>query len=163
MLSFIEMSQFQNYLIENDNEQRISPDVIAKIRLGNDMEFAKNIPISEIVEREFKCKNDGQMSKLKMKVYQIYKKYIEVGSEFEINISSLQRSELKYIANLSSFLQLNINMDDLVMVFQDCKETMRLLLMYSLARFKSTKEFEEIEQIFDKNVQEIVIHERDIL
>ena len=160
MLSFIEMSQYQNYLIQNDSEQAINSEIITKVRARSENGFAKNIPISEIIEPEFNSESDDQIFEFKIKAYNIYKKYVQVGSEFEINVSSLTRSKLKYVADLSSFLNVDTSINDLVMMFEECRIEMRLLLMYSLARFKATKEFEEIEQIFDKNIEKEIVIQR---
>ena len=157
MLFFIEVTQFQNYLIQNDEDSKIDNNIMTSISLG-DAIFAENIPISEIVQFEFEPKND-KIYGFKMKAYKIYKKYIEVGSEFEINISAMERSKLAYIANLSSFLQVNTDINDFLIMFEECKKAMRLLLMYSLTRLKLSPEFKEIEQIFDKSIQEEIVVE----
>ena len=163
MLAFIEMSQFQNYLIQNDREQAITQEVATRIKAENVMGFAKNIPVSEIIESEFNIANVEQILDFKMKAYLIYKKYVELGSEFEINIPSTAKSKFKHVANLSTFLKTNTTINDLVMMFEDCKTEMRLLLMYSLIRFRATEEFEAIEKIFGKNVhEEILIQEMPI-
>ena len=157
LLSFIEMSQYQNYLIENDTENRLTEDEINMVKSENQIGFATNIPISEIIQWEFNSKDSDQMFAFKMKAYKLYKKYIEVDSEFEINISSSERAKFAYIANLSSFLKLNTNIKDLLLLFEESKKQMKLLLMYSLTRFKLTPEFEPIKHIFDENAQQTIV------
>ena len=159
MLFFIEIIQFQEYLVQHDLKKEINVESLRIAKMG-EIQFAENIPISEIIARKFDATSEDEMFGFKMKAYKIYKKYIEVGSQFEINISSLERSKHAYIANLAAFLKLNSNINDLFMMYQDCKEAMRLLLMYSLSRFKSSIVFEEIEQIFHpSSPQQIVIEE----
>lgn len=157
LLSFIEIKQYQNYLIENDTNNILTEEQINNVKLENEIGFASNIPMSEIVERSFESKDADQMFSFKMKAYKLYKKYIEVDSEFEINISSSERTKFAFIANLSSFLKMNININDLLILFQESKKQMRLLLMYSLTRFKVTPEFEQIKEIFDDNTQQTIV------
>ena len=51
LLSFIEINQYQNYLIENDTNNELTEQQIHSVKLENEVGFASNIPISEIKAR----------------------------------------------------------------------------------------------------------------
>ena len=81
----------------------------------------------------------------KIKAHKLYNKYIAVGSEFEINISSNERNNLRNIlSNLESLLSYNINITDLMKLFESCKNEMIALQSHSLYRFKYTNEYASI-------------------
>ena len=159
LLSYIEFSQYQKYVVNkmnmNDNEMR-----------ENDVELINmpdNIPISEIIEDNLEqegvidgVNNDNNNSSAtfddkfldnaKIKAHKLYKKYIKTGCEFEINISSLERGKLFDLLDcMDSWMSYNVNLKDLLMIFEDCKKEMRMLMSYALERFKRSTEF--IDQI----------------
>ena len=105
LLSYIEFTQFQemamDQLEEKDNDKdSTDPELNQMIRLPS------NIPLSAILEYKSPgaCSNslespNKQQKKLELKIkaHYLYNKYIKVGSEFEINISGMQRD---LIANM---------------------------------------------------------------
>ena len=128
------------------------------------IKFPSNIPLSEIIESEQAESNDNngdhKLYIFKIKAHEIYKKYIKPGAEFEINIKSDTRNKgYRLMNDLNNFLDYNVTVNDLLTYFGNCKEEMHRLLLYSFTRFKSSKEFNEIEQIFNKEMKEEVIFE----
>ena len=143
LLSVIEISQFQDYLMSNDGNFKIGADARHKVR-GSKITFPSNVPLSEFLCDAKKNNND-----IKIIIHEIYRKYISNGSEFEINIPSTIRSRFNEINQKS-----DIDWNDLMLLLEKCKQEMKILLMYSLTRFKATPQFDEVKQIF--NNQEIV-------
>ena len=158
LLSFIEFNQFQKYLIDNSDIDDSSKESLELIQ------FPSNIPLSEIIESQqtehHDNHGDNQLSVFKVKAHELFKKYIKPGAEFEINIKSDTRNKgYRLMNDLTEFLDYNVNVNDLLTYFGSCKEEMHRLLLYSFTRFKSSKEFNEIEQIFNKEMKEEVIFE----
>ena len=79
------------------------------------------------------------MSDLKIMAYLLYEKYVKVGSEFEINISSVDRNKM-----IAVFHDLDVCLNeesvticDILMLFNKGRREMKKLLLSSLWRFKS--------------------------
>lgn len=139
LLAYIEFNQFQRYIAEQMNRNEIPTDI-------DFIKFPANIPQSEIIEGKkdeivMIIDTDGDedrfISRAKIKAHKLYVKYIKSGSEFEINISSSERNNLSNLLNnLAVLLACNVNLRDLIFLFDECKEQMKLLLSFSLSRFK---------------------------
>ena len=96
--------------------------------------------------------------KYKLKAHQIFEKYVKIGSEFEINISSDTRAavtdilgdayQLLYADNYSDH---KLGLKDLLLIFEDCKLAMLELMQFSLTRFRNTAEFDKVDEIFSTN------------
>ena len=52
MLFFIEIIQFQEYLVQHDMKKEINDESLRIAEMG-EIQFAENIPISEIIARKF--------------------------------------------------------------------------------------------------------------
>ena len=152
LLAFIEFSQFERYLLSQiDIKERNESDIDVKL-----INFPSNIPMSIIVEETIektKDVDDGKMYDIKMRAYRLYKKYIEMGSEFEINIGAVFKNEMEDLFDDIDILNANdnINIIDLISKFDRMKEEMFQLLTISVSRFRFKTEFDEIVHIFKVN------------
>ena len=73
--------------------------------------------------------------KLKHIIYDLYHKYIKIGSQFEININHNIRSNLiGLIHNKSILLQTNMTNDELTHIFFKSCQEMYKLMGYSISR-----------------------------
>ena len=143
LLSLIEITQFQNYI-----KAQLGTDVKIKSKVSLDPLFPSTIPTSEIMEVQedvqniCTCGEDERGYVAKIKAYKIYCKYIQVGSEFEINIASFQRHKLAVILqDFDGLIAYNITMEDLYTLFDGAKQEMISLLNYSLGRLRVTPEY----------------------
>ena len=81
---------------------------------------------------------------MKSKAHKLYNKYIKIGSDYEINISSSMRKKFKNILDdKNKLMQSNENtkLSDLLLLFEDAKKEMRMLLSYSHSRWKSSNQY----------------------
>ena len=107
--------------------------------------LAENIPKSAIVyDGDGSRDNDENVSIFKLKAYRLFRKYIAIGSEFEINISYSARRELINLMNdhdkwLNEAIQIDLN--DLSNLFASCCDQIYGLLNDSVVRFKTTAAF----------------------
>ena len=145
LLSFIEFNQFQKYI--RTQMERNGIEIPDGIELS---EFPANVPKSQIVEGTAddivmiidSNKDDTFIDNAKIKAHQLYQKYVKPGSEFEINISFQERNKLSNLLDkLDVLLSCNVNLTDLLSLFEECKGEMKLLLQWSLTRFKNEGEF----------------------
>ena len=116
LLAFIEFTQYQQYLVnELDTTQEI-----------DQIEFPNNIPTSIILQAS---EDDDVLRDIKIKAHRIYKKYVAVGSEFEINISFDARQQaVEILHDLDSLLNnKTITADGLFKVFKECSQEIWIL------------------------------------
>ena len=145
LLSYIEMTQFQKYIAKYMKDHDCDVKDI-DIALPN---FPDNIPMSEIIEAEEEIvivgdtdSDDRFIDNAKIKAHKIYNKYIRQGSEFEVNISSAERGRLANLLHkLEVLMSYNMNLRDLMLLFEKCKMEMKLLQSFSCTRFRSDSEF----------------------
>eukprot|EP00487_Bulimina_marginata_P010379 TRINITY_DN5329_c0_g1_i1.p1 TRINITY_DN5329_c0_g1~~TRINITY_DN5329_c0_g1_i1.p1 ORF type:complete len:124 (-),score=16.57 TRINITY_DN5329_c0_g1_i1:191-562(-) len=108
------------------------------------IDLAADIPQSYIVENE----QWGD----KEKAYLLYTKYIQIGAEFQINISAEQR--IKYdvlLGDYQEFMQdISVSTQDLIDLFVPCCTQMMYLLLDSTKRFEETAVFYKLQQEFKK-------------
>eukprot|EP01084_Bolivina_argentea_P155635 271209_1 len=151
LLSVIEFIQFQKYIIDRD-ELNIDQNILKNEILFIDIEFPSNVPMSGIVNRNDDEYQNDRMLEYKKKAYNLWEKYIEERSYFEINISALQRDKLNDTLSSLRLLKKNkdITVNDMVLMFEDSKQEMIKLIGYSLSRFQLVEQTEtlEIEQVF---------------
>ena len=165
LLSYIEISQYQKYVIELSNEE-----ININVDKYKQMVLPSNLPVSSILQKERKygtesIKNEKTQStamneqlesanidnNLKLKGYSLYKKYIKIGSEFEINIIWQQREALMEVFdNHSVLLNNQTTMNHIFQLFEVCKEEMVTLMGYSLDRFMQKDEFQQLRLLFVK-------------
>lgn len=150
LLAFIEISQFQRYLMDHMNQDDVTD-------LGIDLiEFPLNIPLSEIIANKVNidntnnCSDDIQLYEAKVKGHKLFNKYIRTGCEFEINISALDRDELgNMLMDLSQLFVYNITAKDIILLFEKAKSEMYNLLLFSLSRWRQQHDFAQILSLYD--------------
>ena len=145
LLSFIEFTQFQNYLYGHIDNENKNNDFVPDKRIT----LAENIPISAIIEQEEVLSDDGKddffVAQAKIKAHRLYNKYVRIGAEFEINISSTERRKIKNILeSMDVLLDANVNINDLYIIFEECRESMIQWLQYSLTRMRYQSDFVQI-------------------
>ena len=130
----IEIYQIEDYLCDNDVNNNIDHETKQNLQR---VVFPANVPKSELL----KCGDIADITQ------GLYVKYIKASSEFEVNIPSDIRS------GFMSLLQKQIiSWNDLMLLLERWKQEMKILLMFSLARFKGTAEFDEIIKIFSQEM-----------
>eukprot|EP01084_Bolivina_argentea_P305526 527808_1 len=137
LLSLVELIQFKQMIFEQLSDDKKDDDGIVKINL------AKCVPKSTIVYG-----ND----ELKIKALKLYRKYIQIGCEYEINIHSGLRKQLMGLfqsAETSNGESIEWNKNVLYKCFDECSTEMMKLLGYSLTRFKTKSEYVRL-QTFKK-------------
>ena len=145
LLSVIEIMQFQEYILKLEATEK---DNIQMIK------FHANIPISNIIEHDDNANNtQSKLESVKIMAYIIYGKYIEPGARFEVNISWTMRAQLtQSLGNLDVILANDeMDLEQLLMIFEECKKEMVMLLKYSLGRFRNQPAYDELASIFDDN------------
>jgi len=158
LLSLTEMVQFRDYMLrqaqteEQEEEEEQADNVAVKVKLHKSslsftdelqVELPKDIPHSYIVENE-------QWSN-KEKAHRLYSKYIENGSELEINISADQRSFYDdMLSDYEAFMtNENICDRDLVNLFVPCCAQMIYLMIDSRKRFEATPVFSKLQKMYN--------------
>ena len=120
ILSFIELVQYKLFCIEivkqKHNEQ-----------LECQYKFYENMPKSSIVYAMEKA------NKYEFMAQKLYAKYIQEFSEFEVNISGLLRDKYQRLDENNW----NLEIKEMVTVFDEVIDEMYYLMIQSFARFKS--------------------------
>jgi len=148
LLSYIEFNQYQRYLM--DMQISLVTDA-AKDRIS-EMNFPENIPLSEIMESretgaEIHSHGQGvtELDMAKIKAWKLYEKYVAPNSEFEIKIKSSERAKLHArLGNITTLLEdKKCNEGDLLIIFENCKNAMKVSLIHAMKRFKQTLEYKQ--------------------
>lgn len=142
LLSWLEIYQYQIYVISQCNNSDDSVLDLDNIELYNDMDICmEKLPHSVIVYDD----NKSLYEKARM----IYEKYMNDGSEYEINISWKLRNKLREtMVDSTSFDDERVmTKQDLLELFEECKMEMLQLLGYSHDRFKQMDEYQQIRDI----------------
>ena len=94
-----------------------------------------SVPQSSIIT-QYKGNNEmSDIVKLKYMVYDLYVKYVKIGSPFEINISYRVRNALvRLIDNRDAWINIHIDVDKLQNIFNACDAEISKLLRYSMNR-----------------------------
>ena len=108
--------------------------------------LSNKVPKSEIIFKENcninnKSINKDKIDYCKRIAIELYLKYIAIDSEYEINISSDMRNILiKYLDNSDTWMNnINVNENDLFILFDDCRSEVYKLMVFSFTRIKSVK------------------------
>ena len=164
LISFLEMQQFQKWVIDAISHLDMEQDNEILQRI-NVVDIHADIPQSEFIEcvTVDMTDSDDVLCNAKLSALYLYEKYIKVGSELEINISSTIRKEMRNILGDKEKLMnhVNVNLNDLLLLFDKLITEMRLLLTYSHTRFKQKPEYAKIIQIFAK-IKTSDVHPVDI-
>ena len=158
ILSYIEFIQFQNYLIRQSkaNDYEISQDALSKCTM---LDIAADIPNSALVNQEQitqrSSKEDNaaelELTIWRAKAHELYRKYIKVGSEHEINLAGSERSYFSdKMDDIDDFMNSDISIDDLLILFESTKKAMRILLVFSLNRWKRRPSFNQLLNAIDQ-------------
>ena len=116
----------------------------------NGVNLPKSLPQSKIVSLD---------TDFKKKAYDIYCKYICIGSEYEINIDGLLRKQFSDIMgnklndehNFQQFCSFNVTVKDMLDLYEQCCKEMYQLLMFSFSRFKTNRVYyDKCVQVLDK-------------
>jgi len=143
LLSVIELQQFQKYLLRQIEQKDVDIQFLFEIH--------DDIPTSLIVEEQ-ESEPDDIILCAKLKAYKLYKKYIEIGSEFELNISSKMRGDLgKVLNDRNVLIKANVTFEDLLKIFDEVKVEMVQLLRGSLIRFREQTDYNKVMMIFPSN------------
>ena len=168
LLSYIEFCQYQKYVLQHmEHEQESTVEITDfpsniplseiieadELRLIDTCQTDVDLDTDGIHRQENSdnaqkysrtkpaTQNDTFLHDAKMKAYKLYHKYIKVGSEFEINIPSRERVRLSnLLGDMDKVLSWNVEMEDLLVLFEECKKEMRVLQTFALARFKYDNE-----------------------
>eukprot|EP01083_Nonionella_stella_P056556 148859_1 len=141
LTSYIEFNQFQQYLMGTFHLEH--SNLIQLKSLPSDL------AVSSIVAREDTHidgveVSDDDILRCKYKAYNLYNKYIAMGSAHEINIAYAERDRLDALFFYNIWQEYkecnNIQHTDLLTLFENCKDEMIKLMKYSLTRFKFQNE-----------------------
>lgn len=147
LLSYVEFAQYRSSILETmqDFFQCIDENALPLLPFL----LPTNIPRSTIVyfrpllENKLVDEDYQQyIIQCKLTAFKLYKKYIESGSEFEINISHKLRVE--YEQKMESFEDFNnreMSAYDILTIFDSCNFAMFYLISDAFRRFASTTQF----------------------
>ena len=139
LFAFIEFTQFQRYVKDKMDDE--TKDEIKEVEL---IRFPVSIPMSSILEEK---QSDDEVHDLKIKAHHVYRKYVMVGGELEINISwECRKSVIEILDDLELLISTDaVTLKDLFNIFNDCKFEMWNLMLGSFSRYKSKLKFDELE------------------
>lgn len=139
LLSLIEFEQFR---------ARASLELGIEMDTVQPMTFASTAPRSDIVYGTDNaestpncclkaCADSPARRPLKECAYRLYEKYIEIGSEFQINISGEMRMRLDALMDdYDKWMEMDISDQKLCEMFDDAIDEMTVLMSASLQRFE---------------------------
>ena len=153
LLSFVEFVQFKQHMYNHitiNNTYTISEsekDKYIGFDQDLDIKFPDNVPKSSIVYSEDNGTiNFNQNNRIIAK--KLYAKYIEIKSEFEINIPHKMRQKLKAFFDNSRYMTNNSITDmELMNIFNTCNIELKYLLHDAFTRFKFTPQFKQLSQL----------------
>ena len=141
LLSLIEFTQFRDYGMEMLKIDQEAVD--AKTGSTANITFAADVPKSDIVYGDIAMVTmDDTLRGFKMKAYKLYRKYVMIGAEYEVNVSYRTRGILdKHMNDYDNWVNNRdrISKDNLVTIFDDVMMEMTKYLEYSRARFNYHK------------------------
>lgn len=144
----------------------VDPDIKLKMTLDlkdiHIIQFPTSIPKSSILSESIQChellqlhmggysdetsQSFDHLFDLKKRAHKLYHKYIKIGAEYEVNISSKMRDPIMDILNdFSTFATIDIYHQELILLFNEVKQEMKVLLEFSLSRFKASNAWGEID------------------
>lgn len=146
LLSLIEFVEYQKLilqLITNDDSNNNNDSLWC-----NMIKLPEYVPRSAIVYGDAKGKN--RIENCKIKGWCLYIKYIQEGSDFEINIpGEMRRKYKRLMEDYDEWINQNdqYDMNKLLVLFDPLIEQMISLLTDSFRRFQSTKQFLKLRQL----------------
>ena len=152
LLALIEFYQFRTYA--EDKFMVKDEDDLCEMK-NVDFNFPQDLPRSDIVFNDINVhlkdtcnietnsdSGDDQdliMRSFKIKAYQLYKKYVDSGGEFEINISYESRMTLEHLmTNYEKWIsdESKVSEKDMTRLYDECMLELIKLLNHSRQRFK---------------------------
>ena len=133
LLCFIECDQLQAYIQEHCLDDQALPNV-------HHVATPSNVPTSLIVEKESSAET---MLEAKRKALKLYEKYIACGgSDLQINICSRLRTQFDDLFNYRHKHGAHeVNLQDLVLLFERVKREMLEYMVQSFRRFKNKADY----------------------
>ena len=142
LVSMIEIQQFQEFLMDHISEK------VCIIKLPSDItrSFIFEKYQDELIKQD---KNDIALDVAKLMAHELYLKYIKVGACLEINIAAkLRKQATDILGDKQRLKNINVTMSDLLHLFDEIRNEMRILLTYSHLRFKEKEEYKTVIQLF---------------
>ena len=149
LLSLIEFIQFEEYVYEHiQNDKKLEMDFSKEstmIRNNHKIYLPDSIPKSSIVFSNDDT-NKSWIENAKHKCYLIFCKYINIESEYEINIAwRLRQKLIRILGNETNLISdESINEFILLNIFSRCGKEMINLMNGSFSRFKDTPNFQSL-------------------
>ena len=152
LLSYIEMDQFQKHVLRTADafhKMHVALSDADNIPDIEVMDTIRNVPKSLILSEVDSKRDDANMPidkktmrQIKKMAHLLHNKYIRAGAEFEINICWHSRSKMmEQLGDKNKLLENDeVKLSHLVNMYQEPKEEMKQLLMYSLNRMKIAPE-----------------------
>merc|ERR1711902_199515 len=129
-----------------------------EIRLEKADDFYLTVELAECIPKSSIVFN--QTEDFERKASRLYRKYIRIGSEFEININYSLRKQLMDRFDTQSNSNSNEQRDELHSVFDKCCKEMTKLLRFSLTRFKTKPEYLRLQGLNENYVTDTIILDR---
>mmetsp|Transcript_18264 Transcript_18264/g.29063 ORF Transcript_18264/g.29063 Transcript_18264/m.29063 type:complete len:200 (+) Transcript_18264:3-602(+) len=158
LLSLIEFVEFQKLLLTLIDLEQVDHDEIVDIK-GNKYNkehklwcelvlLPETLPKSAIVYGD--AGGNDRLQNCKIKVHQLYMKYVVVGSDFELNLPGETRARYdRYMREYDKWMR-NTRYDKvhkLLLIFDPLMEQMMSLLLDSFRRFRTTEEYKKLKQL----------------
>ena len=156
LLCLVELSQFQMYIWQYLRKSATKNNVKSAELFGLSIAWPSNIPRSLIVygktqsDDELIYENDLQFIPVcKMKAKQLFEKYINAYSEYEVNLPYSVRNRLTALMSDQSqwMLRKEIVLTDLIHIFDGVIEEVFLLMQDAFNRFKKTTNFHKVKAL----------------
>ena len=156
LLSYVEFAQYRREVITNLIARQILNVNELKELPKLPFILPTTVPKSSIVySRPFDPHDDMKDFKqqIKRKAFRLFHKYIAIGAEYEINISSkLRREYVNLMGNIDTFLLDSTTPKELLVIFDACCSEMIYILTDAFRRFTTTTQFLKLSDlIFVKN------------
>ena len=158
LISFIEFEQFKRFVIESEgvtiNDTHSLHDLCtvipeSSIILNNkhhsrlDDLLQKTVSYKDLGKYEIVLKGKNIKDIIYKKIcWELYNKYIKMGSEFEINID--YRTRQSFIENMSNFekwVTTETSINEYITLFDDCQKQMIQFLNNTYSRFKNSHKY----------------------
>ena len=170
ILSLIEMIQYKqaiyDYIFSEECSVNVEENEEQNWDISNSIDFGEMVPRSKIVYGQLseeysqvlkRFGNDDQcqekIADFKLRGYQLFKKYVIIGSKYEINIAYLVRKRFsELMGNVDSWMEndLNENSGDdkqgllfLFKLFDQAMDETRGLLQFSFSRLKTSAAYRQ--------------------
>ena len=143
LLAFIEIIQLQKYVIGANADLEEEMEAI-DIQMFDEIEFYDDIPQSLIVYRD--SGEASTLKEIKMKSDELYKKYIEYSSKYEVLITKNTRHEIVDIMSHIDWIDDDeIDIFSIMRAWDNVSKDLFSLLMDAFTRFQMTVQYNNLE------------------